>query len=172
MAEYNTKLQACNNSLRDILTQINNLPDAESGSGNGDTSIEDALVQKTLTTYANDRVTTIGSWAFYNQNNLSIISFPKCTSIDSYAFYNCGLQIVQLPVCTKICSSVFYQCTSLFRIYLLASSVCTLQNSNAFSNTNIKSTSGSIFVPASLVSAYKSATNWTYFSNRIFSYTG
>jgi hypothetical protein len=43
-----------------------------------------------------------------------------------------------------------------------------LNGSVAFSNTAIWSDKGSIFVPASLVDAYKSATNWTYFKNRIF----
>jgi hypothetical protein len=48
------------------------------------------------------------------------------------------------------------------------SSVCKLYNSNAFSNTCIWSQRGSIFVQASLVASYKAATNWTYFSDRIF----
>jgi hypothetical protein len=52
---------------------------------------------------------------------------------------------------------------------MLASTVCTLKNSNAFSNTGIWSNKGSIFVPSSLVASYKKATNWTFFSNRIFS---
>jgi hypothetical protein len=48
--------------------------------------------------------------------------------------------------------------------------VCALSNSNAFSNTNIWSTKGSIFVRASLLDSYKTASHWSYFSNRIFSY--
>jgi hypothetical protein len=51
----------------------------------------------------------------------------------------------------------------------MASSVCTLAHSNAFSRTGITSSKGSIYVPSSLVASYKSKTNWTYFSNRIFS---
>lgn len=39
---------------------------------------------------------------------------------------------------------------------------------DAFNNTPIKSGTGSIYVPASLVDAYKSAENWSYFSDRIF----
>jgi hypothetical protein len=45
-----------------------------------------------------------------------------------------------------------------------------LKNSKAFSVTGIWSNKGSIFVPASLVASYKAATNWVFFSNRIFSY--
>ena len=62
----------------------------------------------------------------------------------------------------------FDSCTNLNTIFYNCSArVCTLGNSNAFSGTGITSSTGSIFVPVSLVDAYKSATNWTYFSNVI-----
>jgi hypothetical protein len=48
--------------------------------------------------------------------------------------------------------------------------VCILNGSTVFYNTGIGSDKGSIFVPASLVASYKAATNWAYFSNRIFAY--
>ena len=205
------------------------------GSGGGDTSGEDGLIAGTLTNYTNDRITSIGrfafyqwsslatisfpqctsigSWAFtscqalttisfpqctsigscafsscqalttvsfpkcaviggsafYYCNNLTTISFPQCTSIDKYAFYSCqALPIASFPQCTSIGSWAFCYCKKLSSIYLLASQVCSLAASNAFNNTSIKSNTGSIFVPASLVSSYKTATNWTYFSSRIF----
>jgi hypothetical protein len=56
------------------------------------------------------------------------------------------------------------------------SSVCTLNNSNAFTSTPYAGYSASfsgtpyIYVPTSLVDAYKSATNWTYFSSYIVGY--
>ena len=73
-------------------------------------------------------------------------------------------------MCTTIEPSAFGACTSLTSIYLMNPSICALKNSNAFSQTGIWSTKGSIFVPASLVSSYKTATNWAFFSNRIFAY--
>ena len=183
------------------------------GSGGGDTSGEDGLIAGTLTNYTNDRITSIGRFAFYQWsslatisfpqctsigscafsscqalttvsfpkcaviggsafyycNNLTTISFPQCTSIDKYAFYSCqALPIASFPQCTSIGSWAFCYCKKLSSIYLLASQVCSLAASNAFNNTSIKSNTGSIFVPASLVSSYKTATNWTYFSSRIF----
>lgn len=205
--------------------------------GGGDTSMEDAFVTGTLSTYTNNRVTSVGSYAFYNCSSLTSVSFPICTDIGSSAFCACkslksisfpaciyvrsaafrlcssltsvylpkcelleysafgncsGLTSISFPAlistsyyvfngCTKLskasfpalihlASSAFYGCTKLTSIYLGASSVCVLGNSNALPSSTFKSTAGSIFVPASLVDAYKSATNWTYFSNRIFSY--
>ena len=51
-------------------------------------------------------------------------------------------------------------------------SVCVLDNSNAFTNTPIASGTGYIYVPYSLVSSYKTATNWTYFSSQISAIAG
>lgn len=167
---------------------------ATAGGGSGaDTSIEDAFVTRTLTTYTNDRVKTIGSYAFQYCSSLTNVSFPACTTIgshafqycpsltnvsfpactiiDSYAFFGCSsLTNVSFPACRTIGSNAFYGCSSLTSIYLGASTLCTLSNSNAFSNTAIWSTKGSIFVRASLLSSYKTASRWSYFSNRIFSY--
>jgi hypothetical protein len=54
----------------------------------------------------------------------------------------------------------------------MGSSLCSLANSMAFENTGIWSNKGSIYVPSSLVASYKAATNWVFFSNRIYSYSG
>ena len=184
------------------------------GSGGGDTSAEDGLVDRTISgTYMNDRITTIGSYAFYSCSSLTSVSFPvatiignyafgycssltsvnfpvamiignyafgycssltsvnfpAATSIGSYAFQYCSsLTSVDFPKATNIRSYAFRYCSSLSKIYLMATSVCTLANSNAFSSTGIWSTKGSIFVPSSLVASYKAATNWVFFSKRIY----
>ena len=238
-------------NLVDMVTEIGEIPC-------GDTSMEDGFVTKTLSVYENNRVSSIGSYAFYNCSSLTSVSFPACTTIGGNALASCSsLTSVSFPACTTIGSSAFYSCSrltsisfpacttigsyalaycssltsvnfpacttiggnalthcasltsvsfpacttinnhaftnctsltsvsfpactaidryafqycsSLTSIYLGASSVCTLSNSNAFSKTGIWSNKGSIFVPASLVSSYKTATNWTFFSNRIYS---
>ena len=122
-----------------------------------------------LTTANFPACTSVGGSAFRDCSELTSVSFPVCTIIGGYAFSSCtGLTNVSFPVCRIIASSAFRGCTSLSSIYLLNSSICTLSNSSAFSNTGIWSNKGSIFVPASLVSSYKTATNWTYFSKIIF----
>ena len=81
--KYNTQLQSNNTDLQAILTSINELPEAGVG---GDTSAEDSLVTRTLTSYTNDRVTSIGVYAFYNCTSLTSVNFPACTSIGNSAF--------------------------------------------------------------------------------------
>ena len=187
------------------------------GSGGGDTSAEDSIVTNTISSYTNDRVTSIGNYAFYSRSKLTTVSFPKvtsigssafyyctslttasfpvATSIGSAAFYNCArLTTASFPVATSIGSFAFYYCTNLttasfpkatsigssaflncYRLkslYLTGSSLCKLSASNAFASTPIggysasAGTYGSIYVPASLLTSYKAATNWTYFSSR------
>ena len=136
--------------------------------------------------------TSVGGYAFQNCGSLSQVSLPMCSRIGDFAFYSCySLSQISLPVCSVIgwdafidCSSLtkislpvcsyiagyqtFNNCSSLSMITIGYSSVCHLENSNAFNATQITSSTGSIYVPASLVDAYKSATNWSYFSTQIF----
>lgn len=116
--------------------------------------------------------TNIGGNAFANCSNLTEVSFPVCMSIGSYTFSFCSkLTSASFPVCTNIGTNAFYHCRTLSTLILGASTVCTLASSNAFTSTPYKGYSSYfsgtpyIYVPASLVDAYKSATNWTYFNS-------
>lgn len=112
--------------------------------------------------------TSIGNNAFANCLSLTRVSFPACTSIGISAFYRCAsLTSVEFPVCTSIGNSAFYGCTNLVVVHLAASTTCTLSGSQAFSYTPIASGTGNIFVPASLVDAYKVASNWSFYSSVI-----
>ena len=189
-----------------------------SGGSSGNTSVEDGLVTRYISgTYTNDRVTSIGSYAFqactslttvnfpvattigvYTFNwcsSLTTASFPAATSIGSYAFYNCrslttasfpaatyignyafngcrSLTTVSFPVATSIGSYAFLGCFNLKSLYLTGSKICKLSHSNTFDSTPIggysasAGTYGSIYVPASMLAAYQTTTNWTYFSSR------
>ena len=111
----------------------------------------------------------IGSYAFYRCSSLSQISLPVCSYIDDTALGACSsLSKISLPVCSYIESYAFGACSSLNIITIGYSSVCNLPSSNIFINTQITSSTGSIYVPTSLVDAYKSAPNWSYFSTQIF----
>ena len=111
----------------------------------------------------------IGEKAFQYCHSLSEVSLPVCSYIGFNAFWNCyPLSQISLPMCSHIDSWVFEECSSLSIITIGYSGVCSLNDSNAFSKTQITSSTGSIYVPASLVDAYKSAPNWSYFSSQIF----
>ena len=126
-----------------------------------------------LTTASFPAVISIGDNAFSYCTGLTTASFPAVITISAKAFANCiNLTTANFPVASTIYSSAFYWCNHLVSLYLTGSSLCTLSNSNAFYSTPIggystsTGTYGSIYVPASLLTSYQTATNWTYFSSR------
>lgn len=83
------------------------------GSG-GDTSGEDGLVTGTVTSYTNNRVTFVVSYAFYQYSSLTAVNFPACQTVGSYAFYRCSrLTTVSFPACKSILQDAFNYCSSL-----------------------------------------------------------
>ena len=103
--------------------------------------------------------------AFNGCTSLIQISLPVCGYIRKMTFYDCtSLSQISLPVCSYIESEAFRHCTSLSIITIGYSGVCSLDGISVFDGTKITSSTGSIYVPASLVSAYKSAKNWSKYS--------
>lgn len=103
--------------------------------------------------------------AFGHCSSLTSINLPMCSYIGSSAFVYCSsLSQISLPVCEVIKGAAFLGCSSLNSITIGYSGVCSLGGYNTFSYTQITSSTGRIYVPASLVSAYKSASKWSQFS--------
>lgn len=132
-----------------------------------------------LTTISFPACTYLSNNAFYMCSKLTVANFPVCSQINSSAFQGCSVMTtVSFPECTRIFQSVFRACTKLLSAYFLGSSVPTLSNSNAFISTPIAGYTastggvvGSIYVKASLLTAFQSATNWAYFSSRMVGLT-
>ena len=100
-------------------------------------------IERSIESIKLSSIISIGSLAFRDCSNLTSASFPNVTSIGDY---------------------VFDFCSSLTTIYVgtNTSTVCTL--SSVFRDcTNLTN----IYVPASLVDSYKSATNWSYYADKI-----
>ena len=111
----------------------------------------------------------IDDGAFTSCYSLSQVSLPVCSFIGNYVFQYCSsLTQIGLPVCSYIGYSAFANCSLLNTITLGWSSVCDILESLVFNKTGITSSTGSIFVPSSLVSVYKSTTHWSYFSDIIY----
>ena len=118
-----------------------------------------------LTSVSFQVATSIGNFAFRSCSGLTEIAFPKVTSIGEYAFQDCsGLTSVSFPKVTSIGESAFYGCSGLTTIYVGTESdtVCTLSNTYT-----IPSSVTDIYVPATLVDRYKSATNWSSYADKI-----
>ena len=126
-----------------------------------------------ITTATFPECTAIGSYAFYDDSRLINISFPNCLSVGWAAFYNCySLTTASFPKCAEIYHEAFVLCYNLVSLYLMGSSVVSLHASGAFRSTPIGgySTSagqyGSIYVPASLLTAYQTADYWSDYASR------
>lgn len=159
-----------------------------SGSG-GSTDNEDAIISRTITSYSNSRITSLGWYAFYGCSNLTSISLPLVTTSGGNAFTGCvQLADVQIPLLTEVTPNMFMSCSSLVKIKLPVlqninqngfaysgsfetlilpnTQMCTLSNKNALRVTSIEKGTGYIYVPQSLIEAYKAATNWVTFAEQ------
>ena len=121
-----------------------------------------------LTTVNLPACTALHEYAFRSCNNLSYISIPNVTGLSGYCFENCtALETISLPKCSYLSRYAFRSCSNLNTIYMGTelSTVATMVQSNALLDCSALQ---SIYVPASLVDAYKSAENWSYYSSIIY----
>lgn len=117
---------------------------------------------------------TLATYAFRGCLKLREATFPECSYVGAGAFYSCKSMVTASFNASYIGNSAFYSCYNLLSLYLTSTSVCSLAGTNAFTSTPISTYTvstggmqGSIFVPLSLLSAYKSSTNWAAYSNRM-----
>lgn len=145
-----------------------------------------------ITEYENDKIIKLKDYAFDTCPLLASVSLPACTIIGENAFYGCPLSSVSFPACTTIKNGAFNECSSLITANF---PVCTTINNGAFAfcpslttlyvGTSISTVCTlneyvfeecialeSIYVPADLVDAYKTADNWSDYADKIKPYTG
>ena len=186
-------------TLEDILATVNALPNASGGitpagtvtitengtydvtnyasaeidveSSGGDTSIEDGLITRTITTYTNNRITTIGERAFYGFSSLTSVSFYNVQTVGADAFNGCsGLEIADFKrlgyTGASIEANAFNGCTNLRALILRAETAApvSLKGTGALSNTAIANGTGYIYAPAYTITYFKSDTNWSAYA--------
>lgn len=111
----------------------------------GDFLTGSMLIDRMITEFTDDVITTVGTGAFAFCDELNKVELPFVETISSLAFYNCyGLESIVIG-------------TDL-------DTVCELENADAFYNT---SQDLKIYVPDDLVDSYKEATNWTEHATKI-----
>lgn len=110
--------------------------------------------------------TSLPGYLFEGCTALSSVNIPLVSSIGSRVFYgNKALSRLDLPEAASIGSSAFYNCSALEALILRKSdALCTLSNSNAFTNSGIAAGTGYIYVPMALVNDYKADSNWSTYA--------
>lgn len=122
----------------------------------------------------------IGDYAFNGaigmfMNPYPVYDFPNCSYIGSYAFDDCGIVNVKLSKIDFIAYMAFKYNYSLWdvhptrRVSIYTSSVCLIEDKTVFYTLkNGEWQPGwEIYVPSSLVSAYKADSVWSYYSEHI-----
>lgn len=163
---------------------------AEGGSGDNSGSIVDGSITK----YSDSSIDTIREYAFYNCHSLHTIDVPNVHSVNQGAFYNCkSLKKVVLPSVYGISREAFLSSgVVLIDLQSQYSSILNIE-SHAFKSThflkalilrnttNLWTASSNpfyidsvnpigehtyIYVPRAMLDSYKTATNWSLYSDR------
>lgn len=112
-------------------------------------------------------VTSLGDSVFRNCLNFRYINIPNSlTTIPDYCFYNCdGLTDIELHSgITSIGDYAFNSCSSIYSMTLHSTVPPTIgANTLTLTSSNLK-----IYVPSESVNAYKTATNWSTYANKIY----
>lgn len=195
MSNYKSTLQTNNTSIQALISKAQMLPLASGETLVGNSYNENAIVERTIRQYSNSRITELRPRAFNRCSVMKSIDLPNVSKVGKHAFATCGsLSQVNLPRAESLESQAFVVCTSLTELsfpkvsfigsqafgscYWLSSLTittggepCVLEHSDAFTDTPFTGYSSGfsgvphIYVRESLVDAYKSAANWSYFSS-------
>lgn len=86
--------------------------------GGGD-DVARSIVNKTITAYSDNEITTVGAYAFNGCNKMTSVNLQNATSVGAYAFNGCSaLTDVNVPEATTANERAFQNCTSLTRLDL------------------------------------------------------
>lgn len=130
---------------------------------------------RNLTSVSLPKLTYLYQYTFYWCPKLAVINLPSCSYVGPYAFQACSvLSLISIPICISISTGAFSNCYNLLSLYLNNVSMVTTLSTSAFNSTPIggytTSTGGvygSVYVPSSLLTSFKTATNWAAISDRI-----
>ena len=130
----------------------NDFPAAIEGISGGDNSMEDGLIDGTITEYRNDRVESVATKAFLQNKFLERITLPNVKTFGDYAFSGMEkIQIIELGNVTSVGSYALSSAPTLEYLIFRSEAVCA-------DSINLRDVySFNLLVPRSLQSAFTEA---------------
>lgn len=109
---------------------------------------------------------TVCTGMINNCNALKKLCLQSAANISNQGLSNAKLlEIVDLPALLRITGTYVLRNSTAFKALVLrASTVVTVSNEFAFTNSTIESGTGYVYVPAALVEEYKAADNWSTYA--------
>lgn len=136
-----------------------------------DTGVEDSIITRGITKYANARVSTVGAQAFYGCTKLKSVYFAKATSVGSNSFRGCTqLKSAIFPKATVINANAFNGCSAFATLILGGSTACKLSATTSLSGTLIASGVGYAFVRYDLVEEVRGMSIWSSIAAQVMPY--
>jgi hypothetical protein len=131
----------------------------------------DAILAGTALKIDNSTTTTLRNYCFYSNSTIALeeVIFRNVEDIPHSCFRGCSkLKKANFPKAAAISTKAFTGSDLATLILGNTDNVTILRNADAFESTDIASGEGYIYVPDSLVSSYKAATNWKIYESQIF----
>lgn len=126
--------------------------------GGSDKSQEDGLIDKTLTSYSNDRITMVGEYAFIYQRNLQYVNIPNAISLRRSVFAYCSsLHTIKLGKVNEINGNGILQGCNALDLYLGYEGVVNISSTSVF---NPSPSGVKVHVRSEFADQYATATNW------------
>lgn len=167
-------LEVTENGTYDVTEKASVEVNVESSGGGGDDgyAVARAILDKSIVSYVDDQLTSVGGAAFRERPNLTYVCMPAVKDIGGYAFTSCtALAKVDLRDIENIANYGFSMCSALKTVIIRRTdAICTI-NSNAFGSTPLAQTiassrTGYLYVPRALLDAYVSAAGSNRFATQ------
>lgn len=133
------------------------------------------IIEIGISTFANCGITSVNMPNLQNAgmqsfayNPMTYVSLPSLLQIGTQMFQSCqNLVSAEFQAATSIYRRAFYNCTNLETLILGSSEVVYWDGTANLYGTKIEAGEGYIYVPATLVNAYKEADGWSDFASQI-----
>ena len=131
-------------------------------------AITDGILNRSITEYVNNSVSELGLYALAYYTKMTKIRCDAVEEMENYSVRYCtSLTEARFDSAKTIKAQVFQNCNKLTKLILGSPSLCELTNANSFNLTPMADGTGYVYVPDNLVDAYKTATNWSAFADKI-----